>query len=119
MKERTGLYCVCAGVIGPTLLLIGGGFLTSTNASEGLRLFFTSYGIGLCFPGILFLCSGIWLKTEKGLLPNILWVLLTIPGIGASAAIILKFSNWLSIFTIGQAVFWSLVLMFGTSLPNQ
>ena len=116
MNDRTSLYCVCAGVFGPVLLLVGGGFFTSTNAAEGLMLFFQSYGIGLLFPGILFLCSAIWLKKDKGLLPNILWVLFAIPGAGSFAAIMLKFSNWLNIFTVGQGVFWSLVLMFGIGL---
>ena len=116
MKGQTSLYCICAGVIGPALLLVGGGFFTSTDAADSLMLFFKSYGIGLLFPGVLFLCSAIYLKTDKGLLPNILWILFAIPGAGSFAAIMLKFSNWLNIFTIGQGIAWSLVLMFGIGL---
>ena len=116
MNDRTGLYCVCAGVFGPVFLLVVGGFFTSTNAAEGLMLFFKSYGIGLLFPGILFLCSAIRLKQDKGLLPNILLILFAIPSAGSFAAIMLRFSNWLNVFTIGQGVFWSLVLMIGIGL---
>ena len=112
MTNRKSLYCICAGIFGPILLLVGGGFLTSTTF-DGLFLFLKSYGIGLVFPGSLFLCAAIWLKNEKCLLANLLWFLFAIPGVVAFAAIILKFPNWLNTFIIGQGLTWSLFLMFG------
>ena len=116
MKSQTGLYCICAGIFGPVLLLVGGGYLTATNASDGLLLFFKSYGIGLLFPGSLLFCAALWLKTEKGLLANILWPLFAMPGAVSFAAIMFKFPNWLNTFTIGQGMTWSLFLIVGIGL---
>jgi len=83
---------------------------------DGLFLFIKSYGIGLVFPGSLFLCAALWLKNEKGIVPATLWFLFAAPGFVSLAAIILKFTNWLNIFTIGQGLVWALLLMFGIGL---
>jgi len=116
MNKRTGLFCVGVGVLAPVLLLVGGGYLTSTNAAEGCSLFFRSYGIGLLFPGILFLCGALWLPSGKGPLAWILTVILAIPAGASSVAILVRFAHWSSVFTIGQAVSWSIVLMLGLGL---
>ena len=115
MTNRTGLCCICVGAFGPVLLLVGGGFLTSTTF-DGLFLFLKSYGIGLFFPGSLLLCAALWLENKKGLLLNILGFLCILPGAVSFAAIMFKFPNWLNIFTIGQGITWPIFLMFGIGL---
>ena len=116
MENRIGLLCVGAGILAPVLLLVGGGYLTSTDAAEGCSLFFMSYGIGLLLPGILFLVCALRLQNARGLFPGILWVLFAIPGVTSFAAIFFKFSQWQNIFTIGQGFGCSIPLMFGIGL---
>ena len=116
MKKRMGLLCVGVGLLGPLFLLVGGGYLTSTDAAYDCSLFFKSYGIGLLFPGILFLCAGAWLPGWKGAVAWILTVIFAVPAGASALAILLRFGHWQIVFTVGQAVTWSIVLMWGTGL---
>lgn len=114
--KRLGLVLIGVGILVPVLLLLGGGYLTSTNAADDCRLLLGSYGVGLLFPGLLFLCGALWLPNEKGLLPNILTVLFAIPAGASTLAILFKFTQWFNVFTIGQGIAWSIVLMLGSGL---
>jgi len=111
--KRMGLVCVGVGILAPVFLLVAGGYLTATNAAEGCLLFFKSYGIGLLFPGLLFLCGALWLPNERGLLPGILTLLFAIPAGTSFIAILTRFAHWPTVFTIGQGVSYAIVLMLG------
>jgi len=47
--------CMGAGVLAPVFLLVGGGYLTSSNASFAVSLFLGSYLCGLLLSGLLLL----------------------------------------------------------------
>ena len=119
MKNRIWLLCVGAGILMPLFLLVVGGYLTSTNAAGDCSLFFRSYGVGLLFPGVLFLCGGLWLRSDKGPLARILMLMFAIPASASTIAILTSSfwsARWLSVFTMGQAISWSIALMFGIGL---
>jgi hypothetical protein len=52
-RKTLGIWAIIAGLLFPVILLVGGGFVTATNASYWCGVFGIAYAIGLVFPGIL------------------------------------------------------------------
>jgi len=114
--KQMGLVCIGVGILAPVFLLVAGGYLTATNAAEGCLLFFKSYGIGLLFPGLLFLFAALWLPNERGLIASLLTLIFAIPAGTSFIAILTRFAHWPTIFTIGQGVSYAIFLMLGIGL---
>ncbi len=123
------------GVLMPAFLLVGGGYLTSTNA---LSLFFASYLCGLLLPGILLLrgfksdtvgVGPIPANPARGTLEKkmsrakLLYVaaVLAFYALGFMLLPQYVFSSnlGLNLFTVVQALVWSSLLMYGVGLHRR
>ena len=129
-RHRNGLFFLALGIVGPVLLLWGGGFFTATFARYWCGVFAASYGCGLIFPGIVGLLLGRRMPdrpaTVKNSKPKLqLWHLMAFV---AYQAVMIASGNWFfkspffgsaagqHAFTIMMGVALSYLLMFGIGL---